>query len=385
MKLLFLTANEQLNGGLLQSQMVRPMQIHFGDQATIINLHRPLANRFRSDGVRTVNLPILVPFRFINFRNVFLLNEVVCVFYALAIALRALLQLPSATLVCRGYVPGLVGWWLNRLFRVRYIFDPRSLYVHEHVGSGSIKEGSAIQRYWLWVERRLVRRAVRTVCVSKGMVDYYEGLHIRRNGPVVIVPCFAVSPEPISEEETARIRQRLGYADNDIVIAYYGSMNSGWNNVNIYGEFFRTAGVLGAKVLIISQDAPSLQHSDLAHLPFVRIMGGQAVKPDEATSMLAAADYGVVLMGKVPDWETRLSVKFAEYTCCGLPVIVGKYVGEAARLVLENNLEPSLIIDSETPHLPLCKATAVERQRIRNWANGYFSYRNILKLIVDDN
>jgi hypothetical protein len=384
-KLLFLTANEQLDGGLLQSQMVRPVQIHFGDQAAIINLHRPLANHFRSDRVKTVNLPVLVPFRFINFRNVFFLNEVVCLVYALAIALRAPLQLSSATLVCRGYVPGLVGWWLNRLFRVRYIFDPRSLYVHEHVGNGSIKEGSVIQRYWLWVERRLVRRAVRTACVSKGMVDYYEGLHVRRNGLIVIVPCFAAAPEPISEEERVRIRRQLGYGDNDIVITYYGSLNGGWNNVKMYGEFFRIAGAHGAKVLIISQDAPSLKHSDLAHLPFVRIMGGQAVEQDEVTSMLAVADYGVVLMGKVPDWETRLSVKFAEYTCCGLPVIVGKYVGEAVRLVLANNLEPSLIIDSETPQLPLCKATTVERQRIRNWATDYFSYRNILKLIADDN
>ena len=85
MKLLFLTANEQLDGGLLQSQMVRPVQIHFGDQAAIINLHRPLANRFRSDRVRIVNLPFLVPFRFINFRNIFFLNEIICVFYALAI------------------------------------------------------------------------------------------------------------------------------------------------------------------------------------------------------------------------------------------------------------------------------------------------------------
>jgi hypothetical protein len=43
MRLLFLTANEQLDGGLLQSQMVRPVQAHFGDQAVIINLHRPMA------------------------------------------------------------------------------------------------------------------------------------------------------------------------------------------------------------------------------------------------------------------------------------------------------------------------------------------------------
>lgn len=383
MKLLFLSANEQLDGGLLQSQLVRPVQTHFGERASIINLHRPNANRFRSDRVRIINLPVLVPFRFINFRSTFFLNEVLCLFYALAIFLRTLSQLHGATLVCRGYVPGLVGWWLNRLFGVRYIFDPRSLYVHEHIGSGSLKEGSVIQRYWLWVERRLIRRAVRTVCVSKGMVTYYKGLDLRRNGPIVNIPCFATAPEPLTEEEKARLRQQLGYADSDLVIAYYGSLNGGWNNLKMYAEFFEAAGAVGAKVLIISQDAPALKHSELAGLSFVHIMGGPGVNPDAAATMLGAADYGVVLMGEVPDWETRLSVKFAEYTCSGLPVIVGKFVGEAARLVRTIDLEPSLIVDRRMM-LPLRKATASERERIRSWAIGYFSHRNIIKLISDD-
>ena len=286
--------------------------------------------------------------------------------------------------MCRGYVPGLVGWWLNRLFGVRYIFDPRSLYVHEHVGSGSIKEGSVIQRYWLWVERRLVRRAERTVCVSKGMVTYYEGLSVRRNGPIVIIPCFATSPEPLPELEKARVRQQLGYADSDLVIAYYGSLNGGWNNLKMYSEFFQAAGAVGAKVLIISQDAPALKQSELARLQFVRIIGGPRVKPDEAAAMLGAADYGVVLMGKVPDWETRLSVKFAEYTCGGLPVIVGKFVGEAARLVRANDLEPSVIVDGMAQQLILRKATAGEREHIRSWASGYFSHQNIARLVSDD-
>ncbi|MFM7013195.1 MAG: glycosyltransferase [Betaproteobacteria bacterium] len=384
MRLLFLTANEQLDSGLLQSQLVRPVQAHLGDTSAIINLHRPMTNRFRSDCVQTFNFPILIPFRFINFRETFFLNDVICLFYALAIALRTLSQLSSSTLVCRGYVPGLVGWWLNRLLGVPYIFDPRSLYVHEHVGSGSIKEGSVIQRYWLSIERRVVRRAVRTVCVSKGMVNYYEGLGVSRNGPVVIIPCFATAQNPLPEQERTRIRQQHGYADSDLVIAYYGSLNDGWNNLKMYSEFFQAAGAVGAKVLIISQDAMALKQSELGCLPFVRIMGGPGVNPDAAAALLGAADYGVVLMGEVPDWETRLSVKFAEYTCGGLPVIVGKFVGEAARLVRANDLKPSLILEGTIRQLPLRKATSDERDRIRSWATSYFSNRNIMRLISDD-
>lgn len=384
MKYLFLTANEKLGSGLLQSQMVFPVQTHLGDQAAIINLHQPLANRFQSESVRIFNFPILIPFRFINFTYLFFLNDFICLIYSLAIALSLFGKIRGATLVCRGYVPGLIGWWLNRLFGVPYVFDPRSLYIHEHVGIGSIREGSLIQRYWFSVERRLVRRAVRTVCVSKGMVSYYEGLEVRQNGLFVIIPCFATAPDLIPENERTIVREQLGYGSEDLVIAYYGSLNSGWNNIKIYCDFFHAAGAVGVKVLIISQDAPEIKNSDLAKLPFVRIMGGPDVSPNDAATILAAADYGVVLMDEVPDWETRLSVKFAEYVCSGLPVIVGKFVGEAARLVRENDLEPSLIVDGVTQQLLLRKATMVERQRIRSWAAVYFSPRNIMRLSSDD-
>jgi hypothetical protein len=385
MKYFFITANERLNSGLLQSQLIIPVQSHFGDQATILNLHQPLANRFRSKHVRIFNLPILIPFRFINFKYLFYLNEFICLLYSFSIALRILTHLRDATIVCRGYVPGLIGWWLNRLFGIPYVFDPRSLYIHEHVGTGSIKEDSLIHRYWLSVERRIVCRAIRTVCVSKGMVAYYEGLGETRNGPFVIIPCFSTAPDLISEQERTVVREQLGYGGDDLVIAYYGSLNGGWNNLKIYCDFFHAAGAYGAKVLIISQDASELKNSDLARLPFVRIMGGPSVSPKQAATILAAADYGVVLMGEVPDWETRLSVKFAEYVSSGLPVIVGKFVGEAARLVRANDLEPSLIIDDVTKQLLLRKATIVERQRIQSWATAYFSHRNIMKISSDDN
>lgn len=384
MKLLFLTANEQLDGGLLQSQLVKPVEAHFGGKATIVNLHRPLANRFQSKLGRIINIPILVPFRFVNFQAIFVLNEFICMFYALAVALRTWKPGSRMTLVCRGYVPGLVGWWLNCLLGVRYIFDPRSLYVHEHVGSGDIKEGSLIQSYWLWVERRIIRRAARTVCVSKGMVTYYDGLGGGGGGgKFVLIPCFSASPQALPDSERKKIRQKFGYSDDDLVIAYFGSLNGGWNNLSMYSDFFQAAGGSGAKILIISQDAPALKQSVLARLPYICITGGPSVKANEATMMLNAADYGVVLMGEVPDWETRLSVKFAEYTCGGLPVIVGKFVGEAARLVRANELGPSIVFDGTMEDLNLRKATADDRERIRSWATKYFSDHNITRLVDD--
>jgi hypothetical protein len=381
MKFTFLSANEQLSSGLLQSQMIRPALAILGSAITIVNIHRPFANRFSYDDLQVLNLPILVPFRFINFRSLFFLNDFICLFYALAIAVRLPRQARGSIFVSRGYVPGLVAWWLNRLTGTAYFFDPRSLYVHEHVGSGNVRESSLVQRYWLWVERRLVNCAEATVCVSQAMATYYNTLGLKTPVKTILIPCFAeVKPIPDAQSR-AKARNTLRFTDDDIVIAYYGSLNSGWNNLDIYSEFFRTAGEAGAKILIISQDAAVLQQSALANLPYVRIVGGPTLPAQEATLLLGAADYGVVLMGEVPDWKTRLSVKFAEYTCAGLPVIVGQYVGEAVRLVQTFDLAPSFVTNGTAHSMQFKKASVDDKKRIQRWATEYFSQNNLRKIL----
>ena len=383
-RIVFISANEKLDGGLLQTQLVVPVEKYFGARAEIVNIHRWGRNSYRSKALRVVNLPILAPFRFVNFRPWFLINEILCVAYALPIAFHYASQNRDITFVARGYVPGLVCWWLNLLLGSRYIFDPRSLYVHEHVGAGILAEGSPAYRYWMQVEQRVARRAAAVVSVSEAMAAYFRALNgAPLKSRTVLIPCFAAertgTVDPSQNRDAGRAA--LGYETSDIIVVYYGSLNAGWNNVDRYTRFFAAAGSNGVKVLILSQDAEALRTSALGQLAHVKITSTKELSGSVTPEMcLDAADYGIVLMNKAPDWKTRLSVKFAEYTSAGLPVIVGTYVGEAARLVRTFGLSPSLILGDDDPFPGLRRPLPEERRMIRVWAMQYFSPSNILRM-----
>ena len=84
-------------------------------------------------------------------------------------------------------------------------------------------------------------------------------------------------------------------------------------------------------------------------------------------------------MNRYDDWYTRLSVKFANYSSYGLPVLTNEWVGEVSRLINKYNLVPSVIYHDKyfEPNSP----TKIQKERIRKWALNYFSGENINKFI----
>jgi hypothetical protein len=380
MKYIFVTANERLDSGLIKSQLISPVTEFLGKNSIFVNIHRPFGNSFRSKTFKTINIPILVPFRFINFTRLFFLNELLCFFYMCFLVLLVAFKKIEFTFVARGYVPGLVCWFAQCLFGQRYIFDPRSLYIHEHLGAGNLEGSQICFKYWKWVEKRIVFRAEKTVCVSKGMSDYYKALSPERLLKTSIIPCFCEQANRPDSACVSKIKESLGYNSQDLVIAYYGSLNTGWNNLEMYLEFFDKIKNYPFKMLIISQDAESLKRSALKNYENITVVNGDTFTDKGAASLLDVADYGLVILKKSPDWKTRLSVKFAEYTSRGLPVIIGEYVGEAVRLKNKHGLVPSTIIDKEFNVCDIRKSTSDERQKIKSWAKIYFNKKNILHI-----
>lgn len=68
-----------------------------------------------------------------------------------------------------------------------------------------------------------------------------------------------------------------------------------------------------------------------------------SVSPQEVPNYLSATDVGIQVIYPVDDSETRFEVKFVEYLNVGLQVIVGEYVGEAARYEREEFQERTII------------------------------------------
>jgi len=383
LKYYFVIANEKLNSGLLQSQLIKPLEVYFKDQAILINLCRPFTTKYKSNNITIINIPILIPFRFINYNILCIFNDILCILYAFFIFIRIFnIKRQKRIFVNRGYVPGLVGYWMKILFNNEFVFDPRSLYIYEHIGANNIIKDSICYKYWKWLEKRVSRKSKNIVCVSKAMSDYFSNINYKCYDKNIRIPCIA---EPVNSvldlNNYLEIRNKYNYKESDIVVAYYGSLNYGWNNLLLYMNYFKKLNTLGYKILILSQDASTLRNTELSYIENLSIYGGDTREAQsQALELLQVADYGIILMKNSPDWETRLSVKFTQYTSFGIPVIVNKYVGEASRLIKKYDLNPSLIIDKSDSDIKLYKAPIEQKKHIRLWAKEYFNQKNILKL-----
>jgi hypothetical protein len=382
LRVLFISANENLKSGLIQSQFIKPIEELSGNtdkEIIIINIYKPFGEKYSNNSIRVINLPVLIPFRFVNFTPLFFINELLIIFYAFLVSF----YLKKNDILCtRAYVPGLIGFWVKKFKKISLIFDPRSLYVHENLDV-NFKRDSICYKYWLYVEKRVVKSASKIISVSKGQNNYYRERYKLIETKGIVIPCYASSFDLIDSQKIKQLKSELGIEENEIVIGYIGSLNNGWNNIHLYKNYFSKCLDLNYKLFIISQDKEKLL-SD----PFFLNKGVYVFSFNEkinqykiTISSIQIADYGIVLLDRTHDWFSRLTVKFVDYTSNGLPVIVHKNVGEANNLIQTFSLAPSIMIDNFDGLKNLRKANENERIQIAQWSNQYFSKDNINKIL----
>ncbi|WP_257293941.1 glycosyltransferase [Endozoicomonas sp. YOMI1] len=377
MKHYFLSANEDLENGLLQSQFVEPVMCYFQGDYQLVSINRPFYRRYGNQLAHQLN--ILVPPRLIAYNPLCWLYLPWALLAAICLRLVFRKQKVQDTCyVARGYLTGLVCWFLNRLFGITYVFDPRSLYPLESLTAKLMHEHSIAFFFWMKIEKLVLFRAEKVLCVSNGMLRYYR----RRYGyqRCVLIPCFSSGEAQYGNISSTEFRNALGIPKVKKLLLYFGSLNKGWNNIEAYTQILKQFPAEDYHILLVTQDAHQVRHSPLGQWDNVTTFNMQEL-PE--TIVLADcfryADFGLVFMTRSRDWYTRLSVKFAEYTCQGLPVISNNWVGEAAFLIRRHHLEPSVILRDQAvlPEL----ATDIQRQAIANWARKYFSPTHINRIL----
>jgi hypothetical protein len=342
----------------------------------IINIIHPFSKIDPQPGC--IIIPLGIPVRFYQFRWCGVLEMAVAFYYAL---LLSTIVPRNSTIVARNYYSGLAVYILKYFRQVNLIFDPRSQYVQENIGCNKLYAGSYALMFWLSMETKLLSASTKVIAVSKAHAEYYKSLiHTLR---IDIVPCFA---EPdlnyITYSSISKSRNEMGFSMNDLVICYYGSMDNKWNNLELYKAFFNRCIEAGHKICILSQNAEKVSVDSR-----LRSSGAYIKKvdtPEETKALMSACDFGVIILNKLPDWESRLGVKFAEYLSCGLQVIVGQFVGEAARIATEHFPEYSHVIEGigDSFDMNYLKHLNVQsRLHIANKAREIFGFHNMNKII----
>jgi hypothetical protein len=372
-KILFLVVNEDPGLGLVSSQLTDPVRSALKVPYQIYHISLPNLSKRHADIHRSYTG---LPLRYFLFSNLIFLYVIYCFFQALFISVYIRRKKFSAV-YCRGYVSGLIGAIINRLFNTPYVFDPRSMFVQENKGAGKIKN-KRIESVWLRIERFIVEGAHRVVSVSRSQSKYYENNYKMRDS--VIIPCFSAPARPIKEKQASELKRELGFAESDVIVGYFGSLDYKWNNINHYISLFDVIREKGAKVLILSQNHDLINKHIESH-PNVRVLVTNGVSIDELRQTLQICDYGLVSMMPLPDWESRLSVKFVEYLGAGLTVLVGKYVGEAVWYA-NNVFQSQCKVFENKNALETFDFSNTSKHSVDKVEN-IFGYSNILKAVAD--
>ena len=371
MKYQYLVINEDINTGLLKSQVISPLSAcaEFGLDVELINIHK--LGRGTGEYRNKKNIPIAIPYRAYMFNFLFFLTPIIAFLYSLIL----FFYIKRGNVVAaRSYFPSLVLYFLSKYRNVNYIFDSRSLFIDENTLNGNFKVGSLNYKMWKFFEKLIVDSSVKTIAVSKKQLDYYK--NISPGSCVEIIPCYARVDCYSSTNSSDVLKEKMGYLNDDIIIAYYGSLDNGWNNIDLYNDFFNVATNLGAKVIILSQSYNYIVNDPRLQMANVTIVDTRALSSVEVNEILKISDYGVVLMKKAADWETRLSVKFVDYLSAGLQVIVGQYVGEACRYARESFSDRAIIYGSDDQVLKFSPKENYSNDKV----SSIFGEKNMLKV-----
>ena len=219
------------------------------------------------------------------------------------------------------------------------IFDMRSLWVLENISAGNLKPGTKLSHAWFELEKTCVSLSSFNVGVSAAMGDYVSKISATANFKLIPISVVA-NYFQFDTDMREKIRTANGWQES-LVMVYSGSLGLSRINIEALQSLFKELKrkIPDLKGIVISEDSKKLcvELFEQAHFQENDYLVTSA-KEVSLTGVLSAADFGVHALPRQLDFETRLGTKVVEYFMNGLPVIVNKNVGDAAKLIEEKNL-----------------------------------------------
>jgi hypothetical protein len=141
------------------------------------------------------------------------------------------------------------------------------------------------------------------------------------SAPFLAVPCLAGPDFCFDPDVRARMRSELALGDDDVLSVFSSASDSGWQRTE---QIVESLAALGTPVLNLSKTA--------LDMPGVI---NRFVEYHEMPAYLMAADVAVLWRDDNVVNHVASPVKFSEYVCCGLPVILNGAVRGARDYVTE--------------------------------------------------
>ncbi len=276
---------------------------------------------------------------------------------------------------------GLVGWFLAKFKRARFIFEVRDLWPQTFVEIGGYSNKSPVVKLLRVLEKFLYQRARKIVVLLPKASDYIMGLGIPGN-KIVYIP-NGVSPELFSNP-SANLPEELDktiYAlksEGKMLIGYTGAhgIANALDTIIETAKLLEERGTNKAHFMLVGDGAEkerlAKKAEELSNVSFYK-----SIPKDAMPELLRAIDIAVMPIRKSDLFEYGMSPnKLWDYMMCARPVVWA--IDSANNPVAEANcgitVPPEDAEEMAKAIMKLCDLSDEERQEI-----GMRGYEYVMK------
>ena len=280
----------------------------------------------------------------------------------------------------RGYQMAVIGLCLKRIFRTRFVFDPRTLWPDQYLEHGRWRESSPMFRIAKWSERRFLLGADVIVSLTHSAVRAmreFPYLQHRTTRFEVITTCTNLQlfrPPEGGDVQNARCRA------GRFTLGHVGSV--GFYNFDAEVECFKLLGIIrpGAHFSIINRNEHMRIRDRLnAFLIPEDYVTVRAVEHAKVVEEMWKMDAGILFLNSALCRLHITPTKLGEFLACGIPCLINAGVGDVEELfenegvlVILRAFTPEAMGDAVHQLVTLAESEEV-RDRCISVARRYFS------------
>lgn len=282
---------------------------------------------------------------------------------------------------CRSYMASLVGLYLQKKYRVKFIFDMRGFWVDEKIENTWDRKNPVYRfviRYFRKKEKLFYEKADAIVTLTESARKVVVDKDLSNPEKINVVPtCVNLHRfQRFDLQKRLEIRKKLGIPEKAFVLLYSGGYGPNYDTAFVLTVYNRVKKIFpDACLLILSKDGVTglEKNNDTGNLFTISLPYA------EVGDHLMAGDLGLINYAHGFSVAGRSPTKLGEYWATGLAGIAPPGIGDVDSLFTKFK-NSGIIYNETTFENDLEKVQATPKEILRGYAETYFSLEKGVEL-----
>lgn len=243
----------------------------------------------------------------------------------------------------RSGTPALVGLWMKKKFRIKFLNDIRDFYAESRIDSGQWNKRNPVYRkvyqFFKKKEEEQLRLCDGAVCLTNTAKNILKSRLKNKELSFQVIPCSVdmelFNPEKISDCQKQEGRKKLGLTNDDYIISYLGSIGT-WYLTDELMKFFNEVikKIPNARLLFICPDPVEVIKEIIYkhNIPPEKIIIIKAER-NEVPLLLSLGRFSVFFIKQCYSKQASSPTKHGEMMAMGVPVVTNSGVGDLNEII----------------------------------------------------